>query len=46
MRYYNICSTNPWPREKKNIYKVKAYTWIKQRKDKQAQNGLTKDNML
>ena len=24
----------------------KAYTWIKQRKDKQAQKGLTKDNIL
>ena len=43
----SICSTNPWPGEKRKTYKkFKAYTWIKQRKDKQAQKGLTKDNMF
>jgi hypothetical protein len=30
----------------KHIKEIKAYTWIEQRKDKQAQNRLTKDNML
>ena len=35
----SICSTNPWSGEKETYKKLMLISWVKQRKDKQAQKG-------
>jgi hypothetical protein len=46
MRYQQVFALLILGQGKGKHIKVKDYTWVKQRKDKQAQKGLTKDNML